>query len=301
MAVNHSANHMVLPLKGSERTIVANDKFCHDVLRLRDEFLDLCAHIAARLSSGRVSEKTVASLIMESLCERFVVEQLKSESADTNKVDPIWRNMHDYAVSLLLERLKNELLAHGLSVAVFNEVENPAGRYDVLLVVNKGRVQILNGNGSISLEVKTGLNVSLSQLEKYLWNGITVILLRFAIGDVAVLKPREWADFLKSALANRVKIAKRILDNTPILVPGKDCRDCPLQSCRFNRKEGGNPGITKPKDLSELFNRFRENAYKAIESAVKAVITELTVHMEHEGYIAGNNSAHGGECQRSSA
>ncbi|MEM3640571.1 MAG: hypothetical protein QXH37_01420 [Candidatus Bathyarchaeia archaeon] len=296
MAVNRSASHVDHSSKGLEGAIVANGEFCQDVLRLRDEFLDLCAHIAARLSSGRVSEKAVASLLMESLCERFVVEKLKFEGADANEADRIWRNMHDYAVSLLLERLKNELFTRGFSVAVFNEVENPVGRYDVLLVVNRGRVQILNGNGSISLEVKTGLNVSLSQLEKYLWNGVTVILLRFATGDVVVLKPIEWADFLKSALADRIEIAKRILDNTPILVPGKDCRDCPLQSCPFNRKEGGNPGITKPKDLSELFNRFRENAYKAIESAVKAVITELTMHMEHEDHIAGNNNAHGGEC-----
>ncbi|MGB9959864.1 MAG: hypothetical protein ACPLKQ_05025 [Candidatus Bathyarchaeales archaeon] len=276
MEVDHSPSYVVfLPSKDLGGAITTNVEFCHDVLKFRDEFLYLCAHIATRFSSGRASEKAVASLLMESSCEKFVVEKLKAEGAYTNYVDPIWRNVHDYAVLLLLERLKNELLAHGFSVTVFNEVENSAGRYDVLLVVNRWQVQIINGSGSISIEVKTGLNVSLSQLEKYLWNGITVVLLRFATGDVVVLKPSEWVDLLKFALADRIEKAKRVLASTPILVPGKDCRGCPLQSCRFNKKESGNPGMTKPKDLSELFNRFRVNAYKAIESAVKAVMIEL--------------------------
>ena len=48
----------------------------------------------------------------------------------------------------------------------------------------------------------------------------------------------------------------------------------PLHECRFNRNSRNND-LTKPRDINELFNGFRGNAYAAIERAVEAVITEL--------------------------
>jgi len=35
---------------------------------------------------------------------------------------------------------------------------------------------MLNSRENISVEVKTGLNISLGQTEKYIWNGTTVVL-----------------------------------------------------------------------------------------------------------------------------
>ncbi|MEM0358027.1 MAG: hypothetical protein QXL77_06615 [Candidatus Bathyarchaeia archaeon] len=275
-----------------EKASRQKSEYYQDVLILRDNFLDLCAHIAAKFSL-KVSEKTIASLLLESVCESFIVEKLKSEEANMDDVDKIWRNLHNYAVSLLLERLKNQLLKHGFLTTMIREMENPTGQYDVLVKLNEGRVQILNGNKNISLEVKTGLNVSLSQLEKYLWNGVTLILLRLTTGDIVVLRPEDWAIFLKSALIDRIKKAKRILTDTPVSVPGEDCKRCPLKGCQFNKRESKNRGITRPKDLSELLKLFRENAYRAIEEAVKVVIRELTEYIECERYSVTENTNDG--------
>lgn len=250
-------------------------RFAQDVLELRDSFLDLCAHIAVKFGVNGASAKAVASLLMESICERFVLEKWRFHGAGADEVDRIWRNLHDYAVLLLVERLKNRLLESGLLTAIVGEAESPSGRYDVLVLVNGGSVRILNGGGSISLEVKTGLNVSLCQLERYLWNGVTVILLRFATGDIVVLKPDEWAGLMKSALADRIEKAKRILAGAPVITPGKDCFECPLKGCRFNKWRGSN-GLRRPKRLDELLKRFVENAYPAIEMAVNIIVEELS-------------------------
>ncbi|MEM2168113.1 MAG: hypothetical protein QXR74_07110 [Candidatus Bathyarchaeia archaeon] len=247
--------------------------FDQEVLHLRDELLRLVEEISAKYC-GRSGGKRVINLLMDHICERCIIEKIKSPDDGDDNVDRIWRNMHSYAVTLLIERLKNELAAAGLPISIISEAENPSGRYDILLMVDRKGVQVLNSGENISVEVKTGLNVSLSQTEKYMWNGTTVILVRFATGDAITLRAGDWADLLKMALRDRIEKANRILDGRVILVPGGDCCECPLHECRFNRNNGKSE-LTKPHDINDLFNGFRRNASIAIENAVKAVMTEL--------------------------
>jgi hypothetical protein len=253
----------------------ANDDIDDMVYLLRDEFLNVAAHIATKYGAPGVTEKTVVKLLMQHLCEKCIVEKLKLGLYCENEIDRVWRNLHDYAVTLLVERLKNELAAACFPISIHNEADNPTGRYDVLLVVDGKGVQIFNGNRNICLEAKTGLNISLIQTEKYLWNGATVILARFATGDVIVFRAGDWVDFIELALRDRIQKAKRILDGNAILVPGRDCRECPFKECMFNRNNGGKRNLVKPHDLAELFGNFKTNTYKAIESTVEVVMEEL--------------------------
>ncbi|MEM4534326.1 MAG: hypothetical protein QXJ52_06160 [Candidatus Korarchaeota archaeon] len=247
--------------------------FDQEVLQLRDELLRLVDEISAKYG-GRSGGKRVINLLMDHICERCIIEKIKLPSDKEDDIDRIWRNMHSYAVTLLIERLKNELAAAGLPISIISEAENPSGRYDILLMVDRKGVQVLNRGENISVEVKTGLNISLSQTEKYMWNSTTMILVRFATGDAITLRAGDWADLLKMALRNRIEKANRILDGKVILVPGRDCHECPLKECRFNRKSEKS-GLTRPHDINELFDGFRRNACAAIENAVKAVMTEL--------------------------
>ncbi|MDW8024236.1 MAG: hypothetical protein RMJ15_11005 [Nitrososphaerota archaeon] len=259
------------------------NNFDHDVFHLRDELLNLAAHIAAKYNgTQKVTEKTVVNLLLEHLCEKCITEKLKLGFLGENEIDRVWRNLHDYAVALLVERLKNELAACGFPISIFSEAENPTGRYDVLLLVDGKSIQIMNGKGNICLEAKTGVNISLIQSEKYIWNGATVMLVRFAKGDIIHLRASEWIDFVKLTLTNRVEKAKRILEGKTILVPGVDCRECPVKECRFNKNKYGRRELIRPRNLAELFENFRKNAYNAIESAVKAVVDELNMMLQGE-------------------
>ncbi|MEM1674733.1 MAG: hypothetical protein QXI56_07680 [Candidatus Bathyarchaeia archaeon] len=255
--------------------------FDREVTYLRDMLISLAEEIAAKYSDGS-SGKRVIDLLMENLCERCIIERLKAGYSGDEEIDRVWRNLHEYAVSLLVERLKNELAAKGFPISIFSEADNPTGRYDALLIVDRRSIQILNGGGNICIEAKTGLNISLSQSEKYMWNGTTVVLVRFTSGDVIVLRAADWIDFLRAALADRIEKAKRILDGKVILVPGRDCYECPAEQCRFKKNCGREREPTKPRSMEELFDGFRRNAYNAIDEAVRAVMVELSRILEGE-------------------
>jgi hypothetical protein len=272
--------------KVDEPNISAND--C-GLASLKRSFYDLAAKIAAKYGNKRVGEKTVIKLLMERTCERFIVEELKTGAMGDEEVDRIWRNLHDYAASLLIEKLKNELASKEIPVSIVREADNPSGRYDVL-IFNGVTPKILNGDGKICLELKVGFNVSLEQIEKYLWDSNRIILARFAAGDVVTLRAEDWEDFLKAVLEERLKKAERIYGGKVVLVPGDECLDCPLRECRFNRNNGANRGIRGPKSLTNLLETFRRNAISTIDAAVKSVLEELTTNLSHAKSEGSSNA-----------
>lgn len=246
------------------------------IIQLRDEFLNLCAQIAAKQGNA-IGYRTVVNLLMNCACERYIIEKIQAPCDVDEEVDRIWRNLHSYGVSLLIERLKNALVACGYPLSILNEAESPSGRYDILLTLDGKGLRILNCFGDICVEAKSGLNISMSQAEKYMWDKAKiVIVIRFAHGDAFVLKSNEWAELLIRALTDRIEKARRIIEKRAILVPGPECHRCPLTGCKFNKRKNSDKNITKPRDINELLKRFRENVYSAIEVAVDAVIKELT-------------------------
>ena len=247
-----------------------------ELFELRDRLLNLAGKISEKYRVG--SRIRVVNLLLKHVCERCIIEVLGNpvQSSGEDMFDRVWRNMHSYAVTLFLERLKNELASRKIAVAVVSEGECPTGRYDVL-VTNGRTIQILhNAKGKhISVEFKTGLNIDFTQLEKYLWNNISLILVRVETGHVVTLRTDEWRDFLKSSLKDRIDKAKRILEGKTLLIPGKDCTECPLTTCKFNKHDHKKEEFTKPENLTRLLENFKENLYPTIENAVKAVLAEI--------------------------
>jgi hypothetical protein len=258
-----------------------------EVLRLRDELLSLAAQISAKYANQRFSEKKVVSLLMEYTCERRILEELKLGVRCGDEIDKAWRNLHSYAVALLTERLKNRLSEAGFHVGIVNEAESPTGFYDILLRINSTGLEIINGDKSICLEAKTGFSISLSQLEKYLWNGVTIILVRFTTSDVIAFRPGDWATLLKAVLIDRIEKARRIIAGKAIIVQSVDCKQCPLESCRFyNGSPQEGDRLRKNNSIIKAFEGFKRNAVAAIEAAINAVLEELnraTAQMHEAG------------------
>jgi len=252
-----------------------------ELFKLRDRLLDIAGQISEKYPAS--SKIRVVNLLLRHVCERCIIELLSSPAHNNREdmFDKVWRNLHSYAVTLFLERLKNELASRKIDVAVVSEGECPTGRYDVL-VINGRTVQIrYDEKGKrVSVEFKTGLNVDFAQLEKYLWNGISLILVRVETGHVVTFRTEEWREFLKHALQDRIAKAERILEGKAMLVPGEDCAKCPLTTCRFNRYDPKTDGLTKPENLTRLMENFRENIYPAIENAVRAVLEECKMETD---------------------
>jgi len=245
-----------------------------DILRLRDELLDLAAQISEKYSS-RKSEKFIIDLLMEHSCERLIIESLALNLIWEDDIDRLWRGLHIYAVSLLIERLKNRLIEEGFDVSLVNEAECPTGRYDILLIINNRGIKILTDGNDICLEVKTGFGVSFEQIEKYMWNGTIVILVRCVTGHALAFRAQDWSGPLRTVLEDRIKKAKRILDGNVVLVRGPDCKKCPLKDCKFNEFKAEENETERANDFYETLDKFRKNATKAIETAVNLVLQEL--------------------------
>jgi len=263
-----------------------------EFFKLRDHLLELAGKISEKYTVH--SKIRVVNLLLRHVCERCIIELLSNpvQSGREDMFDRIWRNMHSYAVTLFLERLKNELTSRKIAVAVVSESERPTGRYDVL-ITNGRTTQILHDalGKHISVEFKTGLNIDFTQLEKYLWNNISLILVRVETGHVVTLRTDEWREFLKSSLKDRIDKAERILEGKTLLVPGKDCLECPLNTCRFNKHDPKKEGFTKPENLTRLLGNFKENLYPAIENAVKAVLAEIDCRTTSgDGYFLSNSA-----------
>jgi len=266
--------------------------YVEELFKLKDRLLDLAGQISEKYPAS--SKIRVVNLLLKHVCERCIIELLSSPAYSNREdmFDKVWRNLHSYAVTLFLERLKNELTSRKIAVAVVSEGECPTGRYDVL-VTNGRTIQILHDalGKHISVEFKTSLNVDFTQLEKYLWNNISLILVRVETGHVVTLRTDEWREFLKFSLKDRIDKAERILDGKMLLVPGKDCFECPLNTCRFNKHDPKKEGFTKLENLTRLLGNFKENLYPAIDNAVKAVLAEIDCRTTSRGEYFLSNSA----------
>lgn len=249
----------------------SNGKGVNELLQLRDDFLNCAALIASKY--GKLSTISVVNLLMNHACEKHIVAVLENGCDNAIEFDRIWRNMHDYASLLLVEKLKNEFLAKGISVNVESEAKDIVGVYDVS-IINGENIQLYNSHGKLCIELKVGLNISLNQLEKYLWNTPTLILARFATGDVVKLRAQEIASFLQAALKERIEKATRILNGVTIVVPGRDCLNCNIGECKF-RKESTSYDIFRPRNLGKLLEIFLKNLSKTIDIAVMAVLEEV--------------------------
>jgi len=262
-----------------------------EFFELRDHFLELADKISEKYKVG--SKIRAVNLLLRHVCERCIIELLSNpvQSSREDMFDRVWRNMHSYALTLFLERLKNEFASRNISVAIVSESECPTGRYDVL-ITNGRTIQILHDalGKHISVEFKTGLNIDFTQLEKYLWNKITLILVRVETGHVITLKTDEWKEFLNSSLKDRIAKAERILEGKTLLVPGKDCKECPLNTCRFKKHDPKKEEIAKPENLTRLLENFKEKLYPTIENAVKAVLAEIDCRIASGDEYLLNNS-----------
>lgn len=254
------------------------EKSIKELLYLRDCFLNLAEQIATKYSVSTISKQRIVNILMRHVCERHILERISNSSQDKSDrfFDRVWRNLHKYAVMLFLERLKNELASKNIKVAVVSESVASTGRYDVI-VLNSKIIRIVGSSieRHVSIEFKIGLNIEFTQLEKYLWNDLTLVLVRVETGHVIKLKTSDWVEFLKCSLKDRLSKAERVLKGKVMLIPGEDCFGCPLSSCKFNRNKMQVNGLKKPDDLESLLENFKKNLYPSIEKAVKMTLDEI--------------------------
>jgi hypothetical protein len=253
-----------------------------ELKNLKEEYVTLAGKIASANGlayQGKLRVSTVMKILADHECERLIIHLLRNPDVENNKFDRYYSEKHEFCKRKLVERLKNKLEGMGRRVSISTEMKSDTGRYD-LIIVSGQQIKILDENGKekIVIEIKASLGIDLFQIERYLWDDLTLIIVRVVTSHVKKIKTVECLNFLLESLRDLAKKANRILANKPIVVPRRDCCMCQDMGCKYNENNKtshfhrivmGNEEFKL--DMDELF----KNIYTAIDEAVEMVAEEL--------------------------
>ena len=188
--------------------------------------------------------------------------------------DQIYREKHDLAESKLIERLKNALTTIG-TVVVSKELRKNLGTYDILISQNNPLKIIPKVGCQVIVEMKTGLSLSLTQLERYFEPGSVLFVIRIATQQVIRLEASKYEKMLSASTLDLAEKLKRILKDKAIIVPGLHCSGCPVQDCQYYVPHSSSTILRTPRDIQEELDQFLMNLYPTIQTAVKKIVREL--------------------------
>jgi hypothetical protein len=246
------------------------DRYMQLILRLGDK-------------SNGASRAKVGAVLASTMCEQLASHLISSRNGNFEDIqfDPYYREKHEVAKRKLVDRLKTELSNAGKELQFFvcAEEANELGRFD-LTIVNGSRLKIQAKSGKkLVVEVKASLGLDLAQIERYLFNGEPLLIIRIMTGQVKLLRPRELSSFLEESMSDLVSKAERILASRPLLVPGYECYRCPLSDCDYNKSRARERHIVSmnQKEFDEDVKTFMLNLYPTIKKAIQIILKELEV------------------------
>jgi len=271
-----------------------------DLKELKEEYLMMASEIASIYGlkhEGKLRTITVMKLLCEYECENFIIHSLRNpDSSDDEKFDRYYGEKHEFCKRKLVERLKNKLEEMGKRVLISTETEADTGHYDIVIVSGQ-QIRIMDKTGKVKIviEVKASLGIDLSRIERYLWDAMTLVIVRIVTGHVKKIKTEECLGFLSESLQDLIKKAKRILANKPILVAGFDCRICRDVDCKYNKNCKANSFhwvVMKNEEFNLDFDRLFINMYPTITRVVDMVIEEFEsdAKAEKDLYSGGNET-----------
>ncbi|MCS4538543.1 MAG: hypothetical protein HYY67_06790 [Thaumarchaeota archaeon] len=261
--------------------MAAQDTSTPSYRSLLNEYKQMVESIASAFSSSeKPSPARIMSLLSSHSCDLYVKHALATKSDySNNKSDNYFLEKHEYALRKLVERLKTELLKHGMSFHVYTEADSEVGHFDVLIKTNGSTVELEMPKGRVVIEMKTGFSINLSQLERYLLDTPTLILCRILPGHVMCIRAEDYSELLTESLADQLDKADRILEGQPILVPGTDCYGCKAD-CPYAKPPRWEDHriVLRNDNFSADMDVYFKNLYPCIKTTVDLALQELNVH-----------------------
>jgi len=206
----------------------------------------------------------------ETVCEKRILGELNNHLPNSQQqFDPYYNKKHEFAKRKLVHLLYSALGDFATQVSIRTEVSTQIGRFDITLTTE---------NSEIAIEIKAGVSLNLSQVERYLYSGKKVVLVRIPLEQVAVLRPDHYGPFLKRADEERLAAVKRLLGGVVHSIPGPECSQCPILECEYNRfKPNSNVGRITPHDIGADLEDFSKHLYPSLEKAVRTIVNDLGI------------------------
>ena len=221
-----------------------------DISRLRIDLLDslqkLC-DVYRFAKWGKNMTSSAAGLLASSDCERRIKFHLEHlDLKDGTKFDPYYAEKSRYATTFILDHLKNTLEEVGLEYLISNEVRVDLGIHDVVILAGPARTEKRDNAVLLRFEIKGSAGISLEQIARYIASDSSpLVLVRVAFNQVAILKDSaSMKAFVQMMIHSLVTKAARLEEGKIIIVPGRECHDCPDASCSYNKRANKSRGKT---------------------------------------------------------
>lgn len=250
---------------------------------IRDEYKQLILGLSEK--SNGSSRARVGAILSSTMCEQLASHLIFDRNSGVEKdlqFDPYYGEKHEMTKRKFVDRLKTKLTEAGKELQFIIRTEEPSdfGHYDLVIINgNQLKIQTKDG-GAIAVEFKASLGLDLSQIERYLLNGDTLLIVRIITGQVIKLSPYKLTEFLEESVRDLTSKAKRLTQGHPFSVPGYECRKCPLMECGHNRlpETRGRRLISMgQKEFEEDFETFTQNLFPTIDRAVEIVLEHLEI------------------------
>ena len=218
---------------------------------------------------GRTMIPSILKTLGSHACERRVSYEFRNRDAveDERDFDPFFLEKHSFSVRFCIQRILTRLQEEKLRAAILGEVKEPHGVYDVTIEVGNPVCTIRVDNvPRLKLEFKSSNSCEIEQQQTYLvGDPAPLVLVRVTFGQVAVLRPEALSGFVDASVRETASKAKRVLTADPetaIVIPGRDCWNCPDRECPYAQRRGRKEGIIKlaseafEDDLNRLFREI---------------------------------------------
>ena len=206
-----------------------------------DKLTELCKR-SGLIFGGKPAVTMLSSLLSRNHCERRISHLLQNPTLLSRKGEPdfdsIYREKSEYATGLIVDHLKTRLLQEGYKVSIATESKSDFSVADVMIETGNPCKIFHQGIEKIVIEVKASLGIPLEQIGRYLLDGSTLIVGRIITNHAFMLKPSYHHNFVEFSLKEMISKSERLLQDSPISVPGKYCKSCMDFECPFNKNKG---------------------------------------------------------------
>lgn len=261
--------------KVSSEPALATNTFGHSL----NDFILKIEEIAQTSSKPKTS---IIKNIVENTCEYRARYEIDAPFSHMDqKFDSYFKIKHEFQKNKFVQRLCLTLKQRGLQTSIATEEKHAAvGVFDVLITNAPYLVKISDKNGlKIVIEWKASSSFSLTQLERYLWEADTVVLVRAQLGQVICIRRKDIEQYLTKSLTALAERSAAISSGQDLQkIPGPYCKGCPVKDCEFYKASAASKKViafgseTMQDDLLLAYN----NLDQCIEQAIAVVVKELT-------------------------
>jgi len=237
-----------------------------DYEKIRVLFDKVCSEIAARYNlydlNGKPRKPKIIEVIAGTTCTFCIDRRLQENRFD--RVDDLFKQCHQFACNLLVEKLYSQLSGMGYAVLISSEKNVEYGKVDIFIVPNRHGISLHCRNKEIAVEVKTGFSLSLSQLFRYTLDNPdrAIVLWRIRNKQILVFEGTVLKPLLAQFMRMCILRARRFLTNSETscghIIPFKTWS--PTQE-----------------ELKAMFYEFAQAVSETLPSVTKAVSEKLDI------------------------